>query len=199
MLLCNIGSVSAENSPNDIQAESEQPLIVVEESLKDIPAPLQAEAQRISDWSGSASISTSDDWQNQRSNNIKDVLDGITGIFAQQRNGAESARISIRGSGLGRQLQGGGLLLLQDGIPLNTADGSFDFQAVDPWLIDYVTSYRGANGMALGGSTLGGVINLGTTLPDTGENSQIRLSGGSFGTRRAMTSITTELSESTDA
>ena len=182
----------------------EQSLITVTDDLPNIPAPLQAEAKRINAWSGSAVMSTADQWQSQRATNIKDVLDFIPGVFAQQRNGAESARISVRGSGLGRQFQGGGLLLLQDGVPLNTADGSFDFQAVDPWLIDYVTVYRGANGMAAGGSTLGGVINLGTTVPgqastDPSQGNQLRLAAGSFSTRRAMLEYNPELTDSSQA
>lgn len=186
------------------QAVEEQPLITVTDDLPNIPVPLQDEAKRIHAWSGSASMVTADAWQNQRATNIKDVLDFIPGVFAQQRNGAESARISIRGSGLGRQFQGGGLLLLQDGVPLNTADGSFDFQAVDPWLIDYVTVYRGANGMAAGGSTLGGVINLGTTLPgqastDPSQDNQLRSAAGSFSTRRAMLEYNPEFTDSSQA
>jgi len=199
MLLSGINLASAQNLDNDNNEVVEQALITVKDQVSNLPAPLQAEANRINNWAGSASLTTAEVWQNQRAANIKDVLDYIPGVFAQQRNGAESARISVRGSGLGRQFQGGGLLLLQDGVPLNTADGSFDFQAVDPWLIDYVTVYRGANGMALGGSTLGGVINLGTTLPDQNQNHQLRLSGGSFDTLRAMTEINANLADKSHA
>jgi iron complex outermembrane receptor protein len=167
-----------------------QPDLVVTEKVPYVPAPLQQESQKVNNWAGSASFNAAEYWQDQRSANIKDILDFIPGVFAQQRNGAESARISIRGSGLGRQFQGGGLLLLQDGIPLNSADGSFDFQAVDPWLIDYVSVYRGGNGIALGGNTLGGVIQLGSTQPNEKEADFLRLSGGSFGTKRGMISLT---------
>jgi len=165
---------------------SVQPVLEVKEELTFISAPLQEQAQQVSDWSGSASFSSAEYWQDQRATNIKDILDFIPGVFAQQRNGAESTRLSIRGSGLGRQFQGGGLLLLQDGIPINSADGSFDFQAVDPWLIDYISIFRGGNGIALGGSSLGGVIQLGSTIPDENETDYIRLSKGSFGTQKGM-------------
>ena len=165
-----------------------QPTIVVKGEVPYVPAPLQDQAEHVRNWSGSASFNAAEYWQQQRSANIKDIMDFVPGVFAQQRNGAESARLSIRGSGLGRQFQGGGLLLLQDGIPLNSADGSFDFQAIDPWLIDYVSVYRGSNGMALGGTTLGGVIQLGSTLPADNQINQIRLSGGSFDTQRGMLS-----------
>ena len=214
IMLLLLGSISLASAKQDIvnqpehlptdtqESVVEQNVITVTDDVRNIPAPIQAEAQRINAWAGSATISTAKVWENQRSTNIKDVLDFIPGVFAQQRNGAESARISIRGSGLGRQFQGGGLLLLQDGVPLNTADGSFDFQAVDPWLIDYVTVYRGANGMASGGSTLGGVINLGTTTPSqnqSSQNNQLRLSAGSFDTQRAMLEYTPDLPDKNHA
>ncbi|MFK8013671.1 MAG: TonB-dependent receptor family protein [Marinicellaceae bacterium] len=154
----------------------------------EVPNPLNQEAKRVESWSGSASFNAAEYWQEQRAANIKDILDFVPGIFAQQRNGAESSRLSVRGSGLGRQFQGGGLLLLQDGIPLNSADGSFDFQAIDPLLIDYVSVFRGGNAIALGGSTLGGAIQLGSTQPNHLETNIIRLSAGSFDTQRAMIS-----------
>jgi iron complex outermembrane receptor protein len=181
---------STEQEQSNIKDVLVQPKIVVTEKSPYVPAPLQDQAQQVMQWSGSASFNSAEYWQEQRAANIKDILDFIPGVFAQQRNGAESARISIRGSGLGRQFQGGGLLLLQDGIPLNSADGSFDFQSIDPWLIDYVSVYRGGNGIALGGSTLGGVIQLGSTQPNQKEDDFIRLSGGSFGTQRGMVSYT---------
>ncbi len=209
LFISSISLASAEQNKNETTTQTptkeviEQPTIVVIDESTELPAPLQQEVNRINNWSGAAALLTSDAWENQRATNIKDVLDFIPGVFAQQRNGAESARISIRGSGLGRQFQGGGLLLLQDGVPLNTADGSFDFQAVDPWLIDYVTVYRGANGMASGGSTLGGVINLGSTLPTQDSsrqhNNQFRFAAGSFSTRRAMTEINANLKDENQA
>lgn len=186
MLSCPI--FAQEKIENDDKAPIEQTLITVS-SYEQIPVPLRQEAAQTAEWAGSSNFITADQWNQQKSLNIKDLLDFSPGVFVQQRNGAESARVSIRGSGLGRQFQGGGLLLLLDDIPLNTADGAFDFQAIDPWLIDYITVYRGANGMASGGSTLGGVINLGSTQPNSQQNNQLRLSTGSFGTLHGMFDI----------
>lgn len=173
-----------------------QPTLVVTGVTPTIPAPLQDKTQQVKMWSGSASFNAAEYWQEQRATNIKDIMDFIPGVFTQQRNGAESTRLSIRGSGLGRQFQGGGLLLLQDGVPLNSADGSFDFQSIDPWLIDYLSVFRGGNGIALGGSTLGGVIQLGSTQPDASQTNDIRLSAGSFGTQKGMFSYTSGESSS---
>ena len=143
----------AQSENTDETKADEQPLMVVSESAQSIPEPLQQKAAEVSQWAGSGHFTTQDSWQGQRAINVRDLLDNIPGVYVQQRNGAESARLSIRGSGLGRQFQGGGLLLMQNGVPLNTADGSFDFQAIDPLLTDFVTSLNNK-------STFNGVFKL---------------------------------------
>ena len=101
---------------NQDQDISVQAKVVVTGIAPYVPAPLRDQAQQVQLWSGSASFNAAEYWQDQRAANIKDIMDFIPGVFAQQRNGAESARISIRGLGLGRQFQGGGLLILQEVI-----------------------------------------------------------------------------------
>src|SRR5690606_12447386 len=91
---------------------------------------------------------------------LKDALDFAPGVFVQPRFGAEEARLSIRGSGIQRTFHGRGIKLLQDGVPLNLADGGFDFQAVEPLSSRYVEVYRGANALEYGSTTLGGAINF---------------------------------------
>ncbi|WP_223789099.1 TonB-dependent receptor family protein [Marinicella meishanensis] len=193
VLSSTVLTAAAQQSLNSKEADQDkpavaQPVMVVSSEQQALPAPLLPEARRVNDTAGGASITTPELWDQQKASNIKDLLDFTPGVFVQPRNGAESARVSIRGSGLGRQFQGGGLQLLYDGLPLHTADGSFDFQAIDPWLTDYVTVYRGANGMRQGASGLGGVINFGTTEPQADADHQLRLAAGSFATQQALVS-----------
>ncbi len=189
------------NSAPESSAENntviEQPVLRVTEYANQIPAPIQHKAEAVNATAGGASINTSDAWQRIRATNISDILASSTGVFAQQRNGAESARVSIRGSGLGRQFQGGGLLLLKDGVPLNNADGAFEFQAIDPWLTDYVTVYRGANGLTQGSSTLGGAIEFGSQQPHANESNILRLAAGSYNTQQAMLGWSTRVMDNT--
>ncbi len=81
---------------------------------------------------GGASVIDSTDLRRGRVSTLKDALELAPGVLVQPRFGAEEARLSIRGSGLQRTFHGRGIKLLQDGVPLNLADGSFDFQAVEP-------------------------------------------------------------------
>lgn len=93
-----------------------------------------------------------------RSSTMADTFALAPGVFAQSRFGSDEARLSIRGSGLQRTFHGRGVKLLQDGIPLNLADGSFDMQAIEPTAVSFIEILRGANALSHGSSTLGGSI-----------------------------------------
>src|SRR3546814_14469158 len=73
---------------------------------------------------------------------------------------------------------------MQDGIPVNLADGSFDFQTIEPMATRYIEVYRGANALGYGASTLGGAVNF--VSPTGYDTPQIELRGelGSFDYQR---------------
>src|SRR3546814_4090003 len=81
---------------------------------------------------GGVTIVDTEQVREGRVSNFNDTLGMATGVFAQSRFGAEESRLSIRGSGLQRTFHGRGIKLMQDGIPVNLADGSFDFQTIEP-------------------------------------------------------------------
>lgn len=118
-----------------------------------------------------------------------DALAYSPGVFAQSRiPGAEESRLSIRGSGLQRTFHGRGLRVLQDGVPLNLADGSFDFQALEPMAARYIEVYRGANALQYGAATLGGAINYVSPTGHDAPPLQIRGESGSYGYIRSQAS-----------
>ena len=63
--------------------------------------------------------------------NLADVLRDAPGVYAQKKWGGD-IRLSIRGSGIGNAVHNRGVLLAQDGVPFNEADGFGDFQLIDP-------------------------------------------------------------------
>lgn len=144
------------------------------------PSEKQAEVE-LDKIPGSVDVINADEYQDNRAITIKDILDFTPGVSAQPRDGAEASRLSIRGSGISRAFQGRGVLLLQDGIPINTADGSFDFQEIDPWLYKYTEVFLGANSLQFGASTLGGAINFITPTGYDGSDISLRGEIGSFG------------------
>ena len=127
---------------------------------------------------------------------LKDMLGKTPGVYAQPRYG-EEVRLSIRGSGLSRGFHLRGINILQDGIPINLADGSGDFQEIDPLMTRYVEVYRGANALRYGTATLGGAINAVTQTGLNQNESLLRTEAGSYGAFRTHAS-TGQVFDSTD-
>lgn len=133
---------------------------------------------------GGAGVVTGADLRDQRAGTLADALSQATGVFAQSRFGSQEMRLSIRGSGLARTFHTRGITVLQDGVPLNLADGSGDFQSIDTLAANHIEVFRGANALQYGSGTLGGSVNFVTATGHTAED-ELRLEGGSFGYRRA--------------
>lgn len=151
-------------------------------------APITEAARRIAATPGGANIVDAEQYKEGRVSTLSDALQFSPGVFVAPRFGAEETRLSIRGSGLQRTFHMRGIQLLQDGVPLNLADGSADFQAIEPLSARYVEVYRGANALQYGSTTLGGAINFispsGLSAPALGA----RMEAGSFDYRRAQVS-----------
>ncbi len=160
--------------------------VVVEAPRPSLTAPgsdgAKVEADR---QPGGATVITAETWLSGRSSTWKDMLGLASGVFIQSRHGAAESRMSIRGSGLQRTFHQRGLLLLADGIPINLADGSGDFQSIDPTLADHVVVYRGANGHALGAANLGGAIDVVSPTGRSAAPLDVRFEAGSYGYARA--------------
>lgn len=133
---------------------------------------------------GGVTVVDAQDYLTGRAGTMEDTLKLAPGVFIASRFGSDEARISIRGSGLQRTFHGRGLLLLQDGVPINLADGGFDMQAIEPQATRYIEVERGANALRYGGSTLGGAINY---ISETGRSAptlSLRAEAGSFDYQR---------------
>lgn len=164
----------------EVQGQAVKPLAA--ESLEDA-------RKRLDERAGATGIVDGQSYRTGRVSTLADALGYATGVFIQPRFGAEEARLSIRGSGLQRTFHGRGLELLQDGSPLNLADGGFDFQAVEPLSARYIEVYRGANALEYGAATLGGAINFVSPTGLDAPNAALRVEAGSFGYRRAQAAM----------
>lgn len=137
--------------------------------------------QAINKTAGGVTIVDMESVREGRNSNFQDSLGLATGVLAQSRFGAEETRLSIRGSGLQRTFHGRGIKLMQDGVAVNLADGSFDFSSIDPMATDYIEVYRGANALQYGSSNLGGSINFISRTGYTAPKFEVRTEGGSYG------------------
>lgn len=128
-----------------------------------------------------------------RLSTLKDALDYQPGIVIQEFfGGIDQPRLNIRGSGIQSNPVNRGVLLLEDGIPVNEADGSFVIGTLEPRDAQNVVVKRGANAREPGATTLGGSLNF---IPEYGskENNSIRLEAGSFGRYGAQASFNSKL------
>jgi len=136
---------------------------------------------------GGAETVSAERWLRGRASTLADTFFLSAGVIAQPRFGSDEARLAIRGSGLQRTFHGRGIRVLQDGVPLNLADGGFDMQALEPLAAAYVNVWRGGNALASGASTLGGAIDY---VSRTGRDvtALSRVEAGSWGYWRANVS-----------
>ena len=137
---------------------------------------------------GGTEVVNADRYLLGRSSTLADTFYLSPGVVAQPRFGSDEARLSIRGSGLQRTFHGRGIRVMQDGVPINLADGGFDMQALEPTATDYINVWRGGNALAYGASTLGGAIDYITRTGCTAPGEALRLEVGSWDYWRATLS-----------
>lgn len=112
---------------------------------------------------------------------LRDALDYQPSIVLQDFfGGTDQPRLSIRGSGIQSNPVNRGVLLLQDGLPLNEADGSFIIGLVEPRNAAFISARRGANATTPGATTLGGELDF-VSLTGADERGRVRAEYGSFG------------------
>jgi iron complex outermembrane receptor protein len=149
-----------------------------------VPSPEDSRAE-LATVPGGAEVIDAERFLSGRASTVADTFALSAGVFAQPRFGSDEARLSIRGSGLQRTFHGRGLRLLQDGVPINLADGGFDFQTLDPLSASYINVWRGANSLAYSSATLGGAIDYVSRTGLTSPGYSLRVEGGSFDYLRA--------------
>ncbi|HYC67312.1 TonB-dependent receptor family protein [Brevundimonas sp.] len=141
---------------------------------------------------GAVAVVSREQYADHMASHLGDAMHGVPGVYAQKRWG-EEVRLSIRGSGIGNSAHNRGVVIAQDGVPFNQADGFGDFQEIDLLGARYIEVWKGGNALRFGGAAMGGAIELNTP---TGRNAPadnaLRLEAGSFGTRRAHGEIARE-------
>jgi iron complex outermembrane receptor protein len=175
----------------DPKVQDEKKEVIVEEKREpSTTVPSLKEAVRRMDFApGGVDVIDGDEYRTGRVFLPQDAFRFSPGVYMQTRFGAEESRMSIRGSGIQRTFHGRGMVVMQDGVPINLADGSFDMQAIEPLSARYIEVWRGANALQYGSATLGGAINF---VSPTGHDSGAalgRVEGGSFGYVRGQLSL----------
>lgn len=119
--------------------------------------------------------------------NMADMLRFTPGVWSASPNGGSPVFLSARGSNLdATDYDVNGIKLLQDGLPITTADGNNHNRLIDPLSMRYATVARGANAMTFGASTLGGAINFVSPTALNTAPLQLYTMGGSHGRLNAQ-------------
>ena len=134
---------------------------------------------------GAVAVVSREQYADHLAMHLGDALHAVPGVFAEKRWG-EEVRLSIRGSGVGNSSHNRGVVLAQDGVPFNQADGFGDFQEIDLLSARYIEVFKGGNAIRFGGATMGGAIQLNTpTGVNAPARNELRLEAGSYETWRA--------------
>lgn len=130
--------------------------------------------------------------------NFADAMIGVPGVVIQEFfGGNDQPRFQIRGSGLQQSPTERGLLVLQNGMPVNRADGSYVAGLAAPGLAEAIEVWRGPSAHRLGASVLGGAVNFISPTGSSAPGSAISFGGGSFG-QRSVSAQTSFLGDDID-
>lgn len=145
-------------------------------------APMAESRERLARVNGGVNVVSAADLARAPLPGFSDMLRGQVGVDADTRGTPDTTRVSIRGSGLSDKTGNGrGVVVLQDGVPLNQADGLMEMSLIDPQALEGVEVWRGANALRYGAGALGGAINLISRTGRTSPGLTLVGMGGSFG------------------
>ncbi len=138
---------------------------------------------------GGVSLVDGEELHRRQVGNLADMLRYVPGVWSESSAGSEEVFFSSRGSNLdATDYDRNGVKLLQDGLPVTSADGNNHNRIIDPLSARTAVVARGANALTYGASTLGGAIDF--TSPTARDVPAFSLftSGGSHGALNARAS-----------
>ncbi len=145
-------------------------------------SPVEEAVRKLEAIPGGADVVTNDEMSPKASASLSEMLAFVPGVIVQNFFGSnDQPRLQIRGSGLQQNPSERGTLVLQDGLPINRADGSYIVGFADPKSAEFVEVYRGYTANRLGATVLGGAINFVSPTGITDPGVEVTVEGGSFG------------------
>lgn len=131
---------------------------------------------------GGTAVVANEEMTPKASASLSEMLAFVPGVVVQNFfGGNDQPRLQIRGSGLQQNPSERGTLVLQDGLPINRADGSYIVGFADPKSAEFAEIYRGYTANRLGATVLGGAINFVSPTGLTAPGVEVSAEGGSFG------------------
>src|ERR1043165_4561554 len=165
-------------------ADADQNLVVT--APREVAAPTNqgpaAIAHEIALIPGGTTLLDGADFTRRQVSNLGDALRYAPGFWAVSPTGTSAVTLSARGSNLdSKGYDTNGVRMLEDGLPITTADGNNHNRFISPLVVRQAVVARGANSLEYGASTLGGTINFITPTAYDSPALHGFISGGSFG------------------
>lgn len=117
------------------------------------------------------------------SRNIEETLTKIPGTFTEDRFHGSANLVSFRGIGLHSHVTRG-ILVLVDGISINEAMGRVSFEGIDLENVERIEVLKGPVSALYGPNGITGVMNIITKTPSPDFHSTVKVSEGSYNTRK---------------
>lgn len=131
---------------------------------------------------------------------LADMLRYVPGVWSASDSGNDELFFSSRGSNLdATDFDMNGVRLLQDGLPVTSADGNNHNRIIDPLSAKYAVVARGANAMKYGATTLGGAIDFATPTAYDLPTASLLSSFGSHGSLQNRLSLSEVFDNGLDA
>ena len=138
--------------------------------------------ERLEATPGGTGLIVGSDLEGRTNLTISDVLATSPAIVVQDFfGGNDQPRVQMRGSGLQQNPVERGILVLQDGLPLNRADGSYIVGLADARRAEVTEVFRGYTANRLGATVLGGAINFISPTGFSAPGVRAGIEGGGFG------------------
>lgn len=165
------------------------PVVVVATASSDARDLLAESRERLSRVNGGVNLVSAEDAAKTPLTGLSDVLRGQVGVDTASRTNIDATFVSIRGSGTNDKTGNGrGVAVLQDGLPINQADGLMELSPIDPQALAGVEIWRGANALRHGANSLGGAMNLRSHTGATSPGVTLLGMGGSYGYAKGFVS-----------
>jgi iron complex outermembrane receptor protein len=165
-----------------IADESREGIETIEVIGTSVEEQVDAERLEIFETPGGVSLIDGDSFYERSIGNLADALRYVPGFWSASQSGNDTIFFSSRGSNLdATDYDMNGIKLLQDGLPITSADGNNHNRIVDPMSARYAVVARGANALTYGASTLGGAVNFLTPTAEGSPPVDLYLNGGSHG------------------
>lgn len=131
---------------------------------------------------GSVEVISSEDLHGRPIRNTSDALRYAPGVMAFSNTGGADQVLSIRGSNLNAlDWDNSGVMMLQDGLPISTADGANHNRLIEPHMASSISVANGANALTYGASSLGGAMDVTSRTARNSDPRQVYYQGGKHG------------------